>query len=320
MTSKWRFELYCFDFAVGAVLAALLIGFTFGNLGWDGFALMDDLGIAGKRNEAFGLGAGMVFSLGNMLILGALSVAGVTVAYLTGLGVMLTTGMVITYFTSPSGSVSMLVAGACLVVASSVLLAISIRMQSLARLVAQMREGKTKSTRKTVSMKGPILAVSGGIVAGICFPLINAARDSEAGVGPYSLGLLFAVGVAIGTVVFSLFFMNLPIQGEAIELTAYFDGRPKSHWLGVLGGMLFYVGLASMLIVARAEGANIVKPATVRALTLAAAVVGALWGLLRWKEFEGAEGRVRTLLMIALFVFAVGAISLAAAAGLSTAG
>lgn len=36
MTSKWRYELYYFDFAVGALVAALVIGFTAGSLGWMG--------------------------------------------------------------------------------------------------------------------------------------------------------------------------------------------------------------------------------------------------------------------------------------------
>src|ERR1700743_3245250 len=94
MTSKWRFELYYFDFAIGTVLAALIIGFTFGSLGWDGFALMDDLRIAGKQKEAQALLGGAIFNLGNMLIMGALSVAGITVAYLIGVGLMLAGGMV----------------------------------------------------------------------------------------------------------------------------------------------------------------------------------------------------------------------------------
>ena len=320
MTSKWRFELYCFDFAIGTVLAAVLIGLTFGSLGWDGFALTDDLGIAGKQKWAIAMGAGMVFNLGNMLILAALSVSGITVAYMIGLGVMLTAGTVITYFTSPSGNGMMLLAGAGLVLASAIFLAIAHRSVALARLVAQMREGRTKSTKKTVSSKGPILAFLGGLVASFCFPLMNSAREGENGMGPYSLGLLFTIGIVLSTVIYNLFFMNLPVQGQALEVTAYFTGKPKSHWLGVLGGILFYIGLASTLIVGRAEGRNILQPATIRGLTLAAAVVGTLWGLLRWREFYGAEGKVKTLLLLALFLFVGGIAGLTAAAGLSIAG
>ena len=54
--------------------------------------------------------------------------------------------------------------------------------------------------------------------------------------------------------------MNLPVQGEPLELAAYFKGRAKSHWLGVLGGMLFYAGLVAILIIARAEGRTSFHP------------------------------------------------------------
>ena len=42
-------------------------------------------------------------------------------------------------------------------------------------------------------------------------------------------------------------------------------------------------------------------------------MVSALWGLFLWKEFEGADFRVRTLLflMIALFLIGLGMVSLA---------
>ena len=42
-SGKWRFELYYFDFAIGLAAAAVLIAFTFGNLGFDGFSVVDDL-------------------------------------------------------------------------------------------------------------------------------------------------------------------------------------------------------------------------------------------------------------------------------------
>jgi glucose uptake protein len=320
MTTKWRFELYAFDFAVGAVLAAILIGLTFGSLGWDGFDLGDDVRIAAKQKEALAMLAGAVFNLGNMLILGGLSIAGITVAYMIGVGLMFSTGMVIVYFTSPSGNGAMLAAGAVLVLAAAVLLGYSSRIHSMERLVIMMREGKTKSTKKVVSIKGIFLAALGGIVASGFFPLVNSARDGESGLGPYALGIFFTVGVAVSTFVYGLFFMNLPVQGDPLELTAYFKGKAKFHWLGILGGVLFYIGLVSILIVARAEGKNIVPAITVRALMLAAALAGTMWGLLSWKEFANAGGKVKTLLLIALLVFVVGIAGLSASAGMSTAG
>jgi glucose uptake protein len=320
MTSRWRFELYYFDFAVGVVLAAMIIGFTFGTLGWDGFALMDDVRIAGKQKMAFALAAGVVFNLGNMLIIGALSLSGVTIAYLSGMGMMLASGMLITYFTSPGGNGAMTWGGAALVLVAAIVLTVAFRQQAMARLVALMREGKTKSTKKVVSMKGQILAIVGGAVAGGFFPLINTARSGENGLGPYSLGLFFAVGILISTFVFNLFFMNLPIHGDPLEFTAYFNGKAKFHLLGLLGGALWYGWLCTILVAARAEAPNIVSPVLARVLLLGAILIGSVWGLMRWKEFGGANGKTRTLLMIALVIFVVGAAGLSAAVGVSANG
>ena len=183
-----------------------------------------------------------------------------------------------------------------------------------------MREGKTKSTRKVVSLKGQLLAIVGGIIASGYFPLVDSARSGENGLGPYSLGIFFTVGIVISTFIFNLFFMNLPVHGEPLEFTAYFNGKAKSHWLGMAGGALFYLGLASTLIVARAEGKSIISPVAGRAIMLAAVAVGTAWGLLRWKEFAGSGGRIKVILMISLFLFVIGAVGLSVAAGISTGG
>jgi len=320
MTSRWRFELYYFDFAIGALVAALLIGFTFGSLGWDGFALSDDYYNAAKQKDALALGGGMIFNLGNMLILAALSISGMTVAYMIGVAMMLTTGIVITYFTSPAGNGTMVFAGAMLILVAGVLLSVAYRLHSIERLLVLAQQGKTKSTKKKASLKGVLLAAGGGIIAGTYFPLMNAAAQGENGAGPYSMGIFFSIGIAISTFVYCIFFMNLPVYGEPVELSAYFKGKAKFHWLGVLGGIMFYIALISTLIMMRAEGKNIVPPMTMRALMLGAVLIGTLWGLLRWKEFDGASGKIKTMLFIALFALVSGMVSLSGALGISTSG
>jgi len=321
MTTKWRFELYAFDFAVGVVIASLLIGFTFGTLGWDGFALLDDMRIGAKQKDAIAMLAGAVFNLGGMLMLGGLSIAGITAAYMIGISLMFTSGIVIMHFYIPSGNRTMLIVGALLLLTAAVLLGVASRIHSLERLVIQMREGRTKSTKKVVSIKGIILIFVGGLVASIFLPLVHSASlESEAGIGPYSIGIFFAVGLAISTFVYGLFFMNLPVQGDPLELTAYFKGKAKFHWLGIGGGVLFYIGLISILVVARAEPNNAPPLFTVRGLMLAAPLIGTLWGLLKWHDFANAGGKVKTYLVIALFIFIVGAVGLSASAGISTAG
>ena len=67
-TGKWRFELFYFDFAVGVFIAAVIAAFTFGTLGLDGFSVLDDIQLAGKKQDGLALVAGGVFNLANMLL------------------------------------------------------------------------------------------------------------------------------------------------------------------------------------------------------------------------------------------------------------
>ena len=75
----------------------------------------------------------------------------------------------------------------------------------------------------------------------------------ENGLGPYAIGVVFALGVFFSTFVFNLFFMNLPVEGEPLEFLDYFKGLPKQHLLGVAGGIIWCAGtIANFVGVERA--------------------------------------------------------------------
>src|SRR5215217_3045538 len=74
LTHGWRFELFYFDFSLGVLLTAIIAAFTFGTMGSDGFQFLDDVQQTGKRNLFLGFLSGVVFNLGNMFLLGAISV------------------------------------------------------------------------------------------------------------------------------------------------------------------------------------------------------------------------------------------------------
>ncbi|MEJ7607299.1 MAG: hypothetical protein WKF37_13790 [Bryobacteraceae bacterium] len=85
LSRNWRFELYYFDFAAGVLLAAVGSAFTFGSMG-DELSFIDNLTIAGKRQMALALVAGGIFNLANMLLVAAISLAGLAVAFPISLG------------------------------------------------------------------------------------------------------------------------------------------------------------------------------------------------------------------------------------------
>ncbi len=313
-TGKWRFELYYFDFAFGAFLAALLAAFTFGSMGWDGFSFLDDVRNAGKRQDMFAFLAGAIFNLANMLLVAAVALAGMSVAFPIGIGLALIIGVGWSYMLHPVGSPIFLGLGCVAIIAAVILNAIAYRSYT-----ARQNElhppvpVKGKKPAKPSVNKGLILAIVAGVLMGCFYPLVEMARDSDIGLGPYSVGVVFTAGIVFTTFVYNLFFMNLPVQGEPVEFTAYFAGNFRQHGLGLLGGALWTTGAVANFVAARAEGAAQAGPAVSYAMGQGATLITALWGLLVWKEFEGAEGNVRTLLfiMFVFFIAGLGAVSVA---------
>ena len=57
----------------------------------------------------------------------------------------------------------------------------------------------------------------------------------ENGLGPYAIGVVFALGVFFSTFVFNLFFMNLPVEGEPLEFRDYFKGTAQTASVGHSG-------------------------------------------------------------------------------------
>src|SRR4051794_15514662 len=80
MTKKWRFDLFYFDFSLGLLLTGVIAAFTLGSMG-DDLSFTDNLLIAGKRHVAYAIAAGVIFNLANMLLIAAISLAGMAVAF-----------------------------------------------------------------------------------------------------------------------------------------------------------------------------------------------------------------------------------------------
>src|SRR5216684_4668580 len=127
LAGKWRFELFYYDYSLGVLIAAAIYALTFGNLGFDGFTLIDDLMHAGKRQIFFGAVGGVVFNLANMLLVAAISVAGLSVAFPVGIGLALVIGVVWNYILKPQGTPTLLFTGAGIVVGAIIVDAFAYR-------------------------------------------------------------------------------------------------------------------------------------------------------------------------------------------------
>jgi glucose uptake protein len=306
LTGKWRFELFYFDYTFGLVIAAVIAAFTFGSLGFDGFSFLDDLFRAGKRNMAYGFAGGVIFNFANMLLVAAISVAGLAVAFPVGIGLALVVGVIWNYSINPQGNPTLLFTGVAIVVVAIIVDALAYRALARMRATAAIKAGQAKSTVPKLGWKGILLSLASGLLMGSFYPLVEMGKAGELGLGPYAIGFVFTAGVFCSTFVFNLFFMNLPVQGEPVEILDYFKGTGKQHLLGLLGGLIWCTGTLANFVAASTPPQVQVGPAISYALGQGATVISALWGLLVWKEFAGADSRIKTLLVVMLILFALG--------------
>jgi glucose uptake protein len=314
LAGKWRFELYYFDFAVGVALAAFVYAITVGNLGYDGFSFMDDLAHAGKRQWLYGFMAGVVFNLANMILISAISVAGMAVAFPMGIGVATIVGTTLAYAGGRTGGPAPLFAGCALIAAAVLAAALAYRFHAVLTHEQLARAGRAASTRRPTSIKGIVLALVSGLLMGSFFPLVDKAKEGDIGLGPYAIAAVFAVGVFLSTFVFNVFLMNLPVEGEPLEILDIFKSTPRQHLLGLVGGAVWCTGLVTSLAAATAPVEARASASASYFMAQAFALVAALWGILLWKEFKGADLRIKALAVFMFLLFAAGLLLISQAA------
>ena len=313
LAGKWRFELFCFDFALGLLAVALILALTAGNLGFDGFNFHDDLMNAGKRQWLFGFLGGIIFNFANMLMIAAVSVAGIALTFPVGFGVAFIVGSAISYLTGPGVSPAFLFGGCALLALAVILNCSAFSRLGVLKHENQARAGTAKSTRRPSSMQGIVVAMLGGVLMGTFPPLLAKAQIVEIGLGPYSLIVIFGLGVLLSTFVCNLFYMNLPIEGDPLEFNDYLKGSMRQHAMGAIGGGLWALGATAALVVATSKGDTHLPQLTVDLLSQSAPLLAALFGLLVWREYKGGDLRVKlsTVLMLLVLAGGVAAISLA---------
>ncbi len=313
MVKGWRLELLYFDYALGILLTSVVAGLTLGSMGSYGRPFFADLASAGGRNLAFGFLGGVVYNLSNILIVGAMAIAGLGVAFPVGVGLALVVGVIWNYFVNPQGNPMLLFSGVVLVVVAIVLDGIAYRVHMLDKAANDpaLRAGGAEQKKRI--RKGILLSIIGGVLMGMFFPLVEIGKKDPSGLGPYAIGFVFSVGVFLSTFVFNAYFMRKPVEGKPLEFSDYFRGTSLAHAAGILGGVVWAVGTLSSFVAASAPRELQVGPAISYALGQGSTMVGAFWGVVVWKEFIGGSPLVKRLiaLMFALFIVGLAVVSVA---------
>ncbi|MDX2181515.1 MAG: hypothetical protein SFV18_18110 [Bryobacteraceae bacterium] len=317
---KWRFELYYFDFAIGTLAAALIAAFTLGSMGPE-LSFLDNLAIAGKRQMAYAMAAGVVFNLANLLVVGSISISGMSVAFPVAMGLSMAIGVVVSYLGDKAGNTALLFGGVAM--ALSAIVFVSLAAMAAARFRGTAAEaaapkGNIKSAKPRGGGKGVLVALIAGLLMAGVYPLLGMARagGSEIGLGPYALAVFAAIGIFFSTIIFDLYFINLPIEGPPIELGDYIKGNFTHHVLGFLGGAIWLAGSLTHWITSSVPSEIGIGAARGSAFIHGAMVLAMLWGLLVWREFRGAGGAANLYMAIGLLLTIAAAAMVSFAPGL----
>jgi glucose uptake protein len=280
----WRFELFYWDYSLGVLLITLALGLTLGNTGTEGRAFFSDLSQASTASLISALTGGAVFNLANILLVAAIEIAGMAVAFPVGIGLALIIGVIMNYLAEPVGNVALLAGGVSFVILAVILDALAYR-----RLAG--------GSGGAHSAKGLPLAVACGVFMGLFYRFVAAAMYTDTAhptpgkMGAYAAVFVFAVGVLLSSFVWNTFAMKKPFVGSPVGFRDYFAGSFRTHMTGVLGGVIWGAGTSLNLIASEPAGFAISY-----GLGQGATMVAAIWGVFIWKEFRAAPSGTPTLL------------------------
>jgi len=291
---NYRFELFYWDYAIGIFLISLILGHTMGMTGHGPENLVNNLHSAGISNAVYALAGGALFNLANLLLVAAIDMAGLAVAFPVAIGIALVVGVVLSYALQPKGNVAFLAFGvAC-------------------AIVAVILDGKAyrtlATTGRTVSKESLITCIVSGVLMGLWAPFMTHAMTRGDPLGPYSAAIFLTMGALLSCFVWNIYFMKHPLVGEPVSFSGFFHAPASGHLLGLLGGFIWGIGTVLNLVAANYTGVAISY-----AIGQSAPMVAALWGILVWKEFEGSGSRAKWYLAF-MFVFYALAILLVARA------
>ena len=285
---NYRFELFYWDYAIGIFLISLILALTMGSTGHNELSFLNNVHAADHSNIIHALIGGALFNLANLLLVAAIDMAGLAVAFPISIGIALVVGTVLSYALQPRGSAG--------------LLALGVLFALLAVILDGKAYGSMTRDRTAVSKKSIITCIVSGILMGLWAPFMTHAMTTGHSLGPYSAAVFLTLGALLSCFIWNIYFMKHPLVGEPVSFSGFFRGSASGHLLGLFGGFVWGIGTVFNLVAASFTGVAISY-----AIGQSAPMVAALWGVFVWHEFRGANPRAKTYLLL-MFVFYILAI------------
>ena len=285
LTPGWRFQSFYWDYVVGVLLGSFFWGLTLGG----GASFFSGLTNASATAILLAILAGIVFNAANQLLVAAIDLAGLAVAFPVGIGLALVVGVILNYVLAPA--------------ANPVLLFLGVALVAIAIVVDAIAYRKREREKPAISRLGIVLSLVSGLLMGGFYPILTRAMQGTASLGAYTVVPFFAVGLALCAIPVNLYLMRRPIIGEPVTFANYTAALAAWHLWGIVGGLIWGAGLQFNLAASRAA---LVGPAVSYAIGQGATMISAAWGVFIWREFRNAPRGTNLLLTVMFLFFLVG--------------
>ena len=301
-SQKWSFQLFYWDYSLGIVILSLLMALTMGSMGTEGRPFLTDIGQADSSSFLSAFLGGVIFNIANLLLVAAIDLTGMAIAFPVGIGLALVIGVIVNYLDNPIGDPILLFTGVALVSIAIILDAIAYRNIS--------------ADKEKTPFKGVVIALLAGVLMGFFYRFVadSMSLDFQSPAAgkftPYTALVVFSIGIFISNFLWNTIFMYKPVKGERVSYADYFTGSAGLHLVGILGGVIWCIGMGLSLIASGEAGFAISY-----GLGQGATMVAAFWGVFIWKEFSGASSKTNILIGLMFLCFIAGLVLIIFARG-----
>lgn len=293
VNKNWRFELFYWDYSLGVFALALVFALTLGNLGPTLPSFFDNLVSLRSLDLLKAIGSGIVFNIANILLVAAIALAGMSIAFPLAIGIAVVIGTCLSYWVSAIGNPYLLFLGILLIVTAIILVALTYRK----------KDRQEKGAFQT-SKKGILISVISGILMSFFYPILADSIHGSGSLTPYTGVFFLSIGILICTAIVNPILMKHPLLGKPVSMKIYFQASPKQHLIGIAAGIIWGIGTSFNIIASKNAG-----PAIAFAMGQGATLIAAIWGVFVWKEFSRVKG-VFFLLFLVFLCYLLGLLSI----------
>jgi len=267
LTRATRYEIYYWDFVIGALILSITLGFTWGTWGDFDLSFVESLLTIHLRHALRAFISGILFNIANILLIASASLTGISFSFITCFSCALVVDTIIFLTIHRFNHLHILLLGLFFILCS----VMSINLIFKKNVSKELVVGKART-----------LAIIGGILTGLFHPLLERSLSSggTARLDPCTAHFFFILGLLICNLFANFIFMKNPLFGQPVSIQSYFNTKKKVHLLSMLGGAIWALGMSFILFLRYQQAPS----GPLFFLINLSTAITFLWGVLLWKE------------------------------------